>query len=389
MTDTATKPFQRLSDLNPSQIAAIRAIPPFGTQSPPVMTRHYPTSAFTGAQRFAEEQAKVFRRMAVPVIPSALLPEPGTAIAHDGYGLPLLIARDKAGTVRVFLNACQHKGAKLIEDCDVHRVARFTCPYHSWTYGLDGRLLAAARADAFEALEKADYALAELAAREFAGLVWAGLDRNNPPDFAQLVPELEDDFAALDLPTAHVYGRRTFAVAANWKLVLEPFMESYHVPRLHAGSIGALFGDITRIIDLLGPHQRKVAGKIDYQPEMLESEPGNIHKVVTFAYQVFPNAVLITSPYYTSLMILMPRSARETLVDYYMLVREPASNAKVEALHARSYELVQQVFGGEDFRAAEISQQGLDSGALERMTYGGMENTIPMFYDELDAQLAR
>lgn len=386
----AKKPrFQQLGDLSASQIAAIRLIPPYGTQPPPVMTRHYPASAFTTAERLGEEKAKLFGRLAVPVIPSALLPDPGTAIAHNGYGLPLLVVRDKAGDVRIFLNACQHKGAMLVEDCAVHRAARFTCPYHSWTYGLDGRLLAAARADAFDALDKADYALAEMPARESAGLIWVGLDRKNPPDFAQLLPALEDDFAALDIPTAHVYGRRTFRVQANWKLVLEPFMESYHVPRLHAGSIGGLFGDITRVIDLIGPHQRKVAGKIDYQPEMLETDGDNIHKIVTFAYQIFPNAVLITSPYYTSLMILMPVTERETLVDYYMLVREAATSEKAEKLHARSYELVQQVFGGEDFRAAEISQQGLDSGALDRLTYGGMENTIPMFYDELDAHLSK
>ena len=154
-----------------------------------------------------------------------------------------------------------------------------------------------------------------------------------------------------------------------------------------ASSIGALFGDITRIIDLLGPHQRKVAGKVNYLPEMLEAEGENIHKTVTFAYQLFPNAVLITSPYYTSIMILMPVSERETVVDYYMMTLESPQSPKAEDLDARSLALVLKVFGEEDFRAAEISQVGLDSGALERMTYGGMENTIPMYYEELEAQL--
>ena len=164
-------------------------------------------------------------------------------------------------------------------------------------------------------------------------------------------------------------------------------MESYHVPRLHAGSIGALFGDITRVVDQIGPHQRKTAGKINFQPEMLDIEGENIHKTVTFAYQVFPNAVVITSPYYTTVMILMPVSERETVLDFYMLTLEPPQSQKGEDLYARSLELVLKVFGDEDFRAAEISQVGLESGALDQMTYGGMESTIPMYYEELEARL--
>ena len=384
----APKPrIQVLGSLNPSQVRAARQIPSYGTQPPPVMTKHYPASNFTAPARFALEQERVFRRMAVPVMPSAMIQAPGTVVAHDGYGLPLLLVRAKDGTVRVFLNACKHKGAKLVESCEVHKASRMTCPYHSWTYGLDGSLLAIARQDAFEAVSKADFALTELASREFGGFIWASLDRHAEPDFSALLPELSADFESLELPRAHVYGRQTFRIKANWKLVLEPFMESYHVPRLHAGSIGALFGDITRIVDLIGPHQRKTAGKVNYQPEMLDIEGENIHKTVTFAYQVFPNAVVITSPYYTSIMILMPVSERETVVDYYMLTLEPPQSQKAEDLYARSLALVLKVFGEEDFRAAEISQVGLESGALDQMTYGGMENTIPMYYEQLEARL--
>lgn len=379
--------FQELDSLSASQIRAVREIPPFGTQPPPAMTKHYPTKNFVDHARFKLEQERVFKRIALPLMPSAMLPEPGNAIAHQGYGLPLLVVRGKDNQVRVFLNACKHKGAKLVESCNVEKASRFTCPYHSWTYGLDGSLLAVARNDAFEAISRSDFALTELQSREFGGLIWVGIDRHQETDFSALVPELGADFDSLELGTAHVYGRRTFRLKANWKLVLEPFMESYHVPRLHKSSIGDLFGDVTRVVDLVGPHQRKTAGKANYHPDMLGSEPGNIHKLVTFAYQLFPSGVLITSPYYISVMILMPASERETVVDYYMLTREAPQTPKAEELYSRSLDLILKVFGEEDFRAAEISQEGLESGALENMTYGGMENTIPMFYDQLEDQL--
>ncbi|MFX6036200.1 hypothetical protein ABTE74_22695, partial [Acinetobacter baumannii] len=80
--------------------------------------------------------------------------------------------------------------------------------YHSWTYGLDGSLITIARQDAFEAVNKADFNLAELPSREFGGLIWACLDRDVEPDFSALVPEIEADLVSLDIPTAHVYGHR-------------------------------------------------------------------------------------------------------------------------------------------------------------------------------------
>ncbi|MBN2973360.1 aromatic ring-hydroxylating dioxygenase subunit alpha [Roseomonas aeriglobus] len=389
-TDTQSPPPRKvatLETLNASQIAAIRAIPEYNTVPPPVLTETRPVSIFLDQARFDQEQASIFRKLAVPVTLSAALPEPGSVIGHEGYGLPLIVARAKDGKVRAFLNACKHKGSKLVEDCAHHKMARLTCPYHAWTYGLDGRLLAVARGDAFEAIDKADYALTELACREHGGIVWVSLNRHAEPDFSALMPELEDDLNALGIPGMTLYGRKTFHVKANWKLVLEPFMESYHVPRLHAGSIGELFGDVTRVIDQFGPHQRKIAGKIRYKPEMLDLPGENIHKTVTHAYQIFPNAVLITSPYYMSFMTLMPKAPGETIVEYFNLVPGEAPNEKVADLYRRSYELVLHVFGNEDFRAAEISHAGLASGALDVVTYGGMENTIPMYYEQLEARL--
>ena len=376
-----------LSTLSESQIAAIRAIPPLSSFELPVLTKRRPVSLFTSRERFDLEQERVFRRQPVPITVSALLPEPGSVLTHNGYGLPLLIVRGKDGEIRCFLNACQHKGAKIVEDCKPHKLARLTCPYHSWTYGLDGRLIAIAREDVFEDLDKRTLGLASVPVREFGGLIWAILDRDAEPDFSSLDPTLGEDLDRLLIGQAHVYGRRTFDVKANWKLVMEPFQENYHVRRLHANSIGSMFIDGPGVVTPFGRHQRKIYGKGNFDPALLDDADQSIHKIVTHIYQLFPNGILITSPYYTSLMILMPRAEDRTTVEYFMLTPGPALSEKVEDLFARSYELIQHVFGNEDFRAAEISQEGLSSGALKEVIYGGMEVTIPAYYDRLDASM--
>lgn len=385
-----------LNSLSTSQIEAIRRIPAHDSGTPPtpiadwlepVIKKTRPASIFLDPNRFALEQRSVFRKLPVPLMPAARLPEPGSAVAHDGYGMALIVSRSRDGTVRTFYNACQHKGSKLVEGCDVQKMARFTCPYHSWTYGLDGKLLAAARAEVFTDFDKSQYNLPSLPTREHAGIIWAVLDADIEPDWSGLDDGFAEDMAHLGVPGAYVYGHKRFDLSANWKLVLEPFMESYHVTRLHASSIGELFTDMASIVSKLGPHQRKVAGKIQFRPSDLDIPEENIHKTVTHAYQIFPNGVLVTSPYYISLMILMPRAVDRTVVDYYMLLPAKPEGEKAESIAQRSYDLILKVFGEEDFRAATITHEGLASGGLKTVTYGGMENTIPTYYEQLERHI--
>jgi phenylpropionate dioxygenase-like ring-hydroxylating dioxygenase large terminal subunit len=376
-----------LADLTPSQIEAIRKIPaekdavvvPFGA------TR--PNAIFTGQNRYDREQERIFRRFPVPVTLSALL-EPGSIVANDSYGFPMLVSRTRDGTIKAFVNACQHKGSKIIEDCAVHKQSRMTCPYHAWTYGIDGKLIGVSRSEAFQGLDKNQRGLIELEAREWGGIVYVQLNRDIPADWSNLSQQVADDFDALGIGSAHVYGRKTFDLQANWKVVLEPFLEGYHVQRLHAASIGDRFQDAPNIVDMFGPNIRQVSGRIGYVPEMLDEEAdGNVHKLVTHAYTTFPNCVVVTSQYYISVMLLMPRGPARTTVEYFMLTPEAASTPKAEEVFARSYELILSVFGGEDFRAAEISQQGLNAGVPEETIYCGLESNIIHYYEAIEALL--
>lgn len=376
---------QTLDLLSESQIDAIRRIPHHDDATPVAIEASRPASIFTDPARYALEQEKVFRRLPVVATLSARLPEPGSVLAHDGYGVPLIFTRDKSGQVRAFLNACQHKGAKVVENCEPHKPGRLVCPYHAWTYKLDGELMGVPRQETFANLDKSQRGLAQVPCFESGGLIWVQLDRHASADFSAVSEQLATDFEAMDIPSAHVYGYRRFDLNANWKLVLEPFLEGYHVQRLHAQSIGDMFADVPNVYERFGRHTRQISGKVNFTPDMLDGPVKNIHELVTHAYLAFPNTVVVTSPYYISVMIIMPRGADRSVVDYFMLTRQAPDNPKAEALYAKSYELILKVFGSEDFRAAEISQEGLESGALDDVVYGGLEQAIPDFYQTLEA----
>lgn len=383
----ATRRITRLRDLSPSQIDAIRAIPAEKDAVVEPNTQTRPRAIYTSADYFEHEQERIFRRFPVPIAPSALL-APGHVVTHDGYGLHLLLSRTREGQIKVFLNSCRHRGAKVVEDEEVHKTNKFVCPYHAWAYGLDGKLIAVPRHEVFKDLDKSQHNLVELESREWGGIIYAQLNRDIKADWSHLAPEIQQDFAALGLPRYHLYNRRKFLLKANWKLAIEPNLEGYHVQRLHANTIGQFYQDSPTRVSMFGINIRQISGRAGYMPGMLDADPdGNIHKLVTHAYVAFPNCVVITSQYYTSVMLMMPRAVDRTAVEYFMLTPTTAEDPVAEDLFRRSFDTIMGVFSGEDFRAAEISQAGFSTGVPEEAIFGGLESCIPMYYDALEQLL--
>ncbi len=377
-----------LSALSDSQIDAIRRIPPHKQNQPPALQERRPVGVFLDEDYWLREKAAIFRAKPVAIAPSASLPEPGMVVAHDGYGLPLLLTRDKAGQIHLFLNACTHKGATLLGDCTARKWSTISCPFHAWTFGLDGRLIGVPREETYADFEKRSRPLTALPCIEQGGLIWGILDPHAEPDFSLLSDQIAQDFTALGLPDWYVYGYRRFELDANWKLVMEPFLEGYHVQRLHINSIGPqgmdMFADVQGIIDRFGVHIRQTSGRGNFSPDAIDNPDINIRSFVTHAYNLFPNTVVITSPYYTSVMIIMPQSAGKSRVDYYMLTESAPDNPKAEDLYALSFATIQDVFGNEDFKASETCHRGLSSGAIPDVIYCGMEMAIPMFYEGIE-----
>jgi phenylpropionate dioxygenase-like ring-hydroxylating dioxygenase large terminal subunit len=379
---------QVLDSLSPGLIEAIRRIPGHDqARAPKAILARRPARIFTDPAHYELERQAIFERSPVPVGVSAQLPAPQMAQAVQAYGRPLLLTRNAKGEVSVFLNVCRHKGSLLVERKEAFKAGRFSCPYHAWTYSIDGKLVGVPRQEVFADLKKDQHDLVRLPAQERGGLIWAVLDREAPADFSGINDELVADWESLNLPRLHLYGHKSFELNANWKLVIEPFLEGYHVQRLHAATVGPLFADVPTVSSLLGDHVRQVSGKADFTPEQLENTGDSIHKTVTITYLAFPNVSVITSPYYVSVMLIQPSAVNRTTVNYYMLTRDPADNDKARELFGRSYEMVLNVFGNEDFRAAAISQTGLESGAVEELVYGGLESQIPVFYEVVERHL--
>ncbi|HEU0283588.1 MAG TPA: aromatic ring-hydroxylating dioxygenase subunit alpha [Sphingomicrobium sp.] len=339
-------------------------------------------SVYIDPLRFEREQRAVFDKLPLLLGPSALLPDNNTAIAHDGYGVPLIASRDGNGRIHVMANVCRHRGTRLIESDEVVSSKRIICPYHAWTYGSDGGLMAIPRPECFPGIDKSDRPLMHFASVESGGFIW--FSRNPDADFGNVFT-LAEDMDAFGMSGLHLYRRKTHEVASNWKQVMDAFLESYHVQRLHAETIAPFFTDGIAAADMIGPHQRAVVGRADYLSDIDRDDWAALRRVLTYTYAFFPTSILIVSPDYINLLVVMPRTVGTCLVEDFMLIPEPPQSPEAEAHWKKSWELLDGgTFAAEDFRAAALCQRGIESGMVKTITVGSLEDGIAAFHQRLD-----
>lgn len=163
------------------------------------------------------------------------LPQRGDYMTLELFGEPIIVVRGGDGAVRAFANTCRHRGARLL--CGKGHRASISCPYHSWTYGLNGELRGAPGMEETEDFRREDYGLIPIRLEAWEGFMFLTFDDSAPPllDHLGNFPDVFQSYSFSDMVCV---GRKEYDLRCNWKIYLENAMEDYHTATVHRKSIG-------------------------------------------------------------------------------------------------------------------------------------------------------
>lgn len=352
-------------------------------------SRSNPASAYTSPARFERELDVLFRDRAVFFGMSADLPEEGSSRAQVVGGVPIVVVRQRDGSLDAFVNACRHRGAPLVEPTSMQGpTTAFRCPYHAWTYELSGELRARpASAGAFDDVTD-ECSLFRRPVAEKHGLVFVRARGDDPIDVDEALAGAEDDLAAFDLGSYTHIETRTAEWNLNWKLFLDTFTESYHIRTLHRDSIAPAFNSDCVIADVFGSNVLSVGLRADVTDEFAKPRDAwSLLPYGTIQYFLVPTGLVVHQLDHVEVWVCEPLAVGRTRTTTSIYAPEPPATERAHDYFVKNLNLLLEVTGSEDFPLMEQIQQTLASGALPEVVYGRVEPPLIHLHDALDAAL--
>lgn len=338
-----------------------------------------PNDVYTNDEFFAHERDTLFAGTWTCVGRGSDAPNPGDVCPVNLMGLPLVMVRGNDGQLRVFHNVCSHRGNRLVaEPCRVTGVIR--CPYHSWTYELDGKLrgtphIGGVGKHEVEGFHRGKHGLRPVPGAEWLDLVFVNLSENAPKFEDHIAPLMDrwkpfvssKDLAQLVIGTTH--ADITMEIAANWKLAVENFCESYHLPWVHPG-----LNKRSRLEDhyhIFGDDSFAGQGTTVYDPDYLDGERfpsfGNWSKdkqAYAEYIALFPNVWFGLHVDHLYTVILNPVAMDRTVESFQFYYLGDAAGERFANKRATSLAAWHEVFA-EDIGVVEGMQLGRRSPAYQ------------------------
>ena len=348
-------------------------------------------SAYRCQDFFELETEQVWRRGWVCVGYACQVSSPGEVLVAEVHDLSVLIVRSKQGDLNAFHNVCRHRGVKLVAEDSRCSVIR--CPYHSWGYSLDGKLLGAPYFQGLDvppqAIErfknqaeqqgnfcKEEYGLLPVRVETWGGLLFVNLSGDARP-LSEWLGDLPDRYARYPLDELQLVSRSEYSITANWKLVAENFMEYYHLPSVHPELCNISGFDNHHRCQGPGMYTGMCTSPISVDPSTvrldLPSFPGLNAKENDTIYFIllFPNVALWIFPNHMLTLLFRPASPQLTIESMDMLIHPSAREEPELEEKLRHIMDFWDMVNKQDIDIVQRVQQGLSSGAYPggRMCY--------------------
>ncbi|MDX2120152.1 MAG: aromatic ring-hydroxylating dioxygenase subunit alpha [Gemmatimonadota bacterium] len=345
-----------------------------------------PRKYFISPEILQEEFQRLFTRQWLCVDREERIAGRGDFFLHEFAGESIIILRDQGGTVRAFYNVCRHRGSKLCEEHQGQFSETIQCPYHAWTYGLDGRLIGAPATHDLEGFRKQDWPLHAVPVATWEGFIFINLSPD-PVPFEESHAPLLDRFRRFNIASLKVGKTIEYDVKANWKLVVQNYSECYHCPLVHPtltkrtpptlGENDLVDGPFLGGYMILAEDAKSMtmSGRVCGLP-VDPALPAEDHDRVYY-YSIMPNMLLSLHPDYVMYHVLWPVAPDRTQIFCHWLFNP-------KSLEPGAFDIEDGVkfwdmTNREDWHVCELSQAGITSRAYTSGPYSRRETVSAAF----------
>ncbi len=344
------------------------------------------SSNYVCERRFALEKQKVFLNSPLLAAMSCELTEAGDSLVFEAAGPSILLVRQNDGSLAAFLNRCVHRGMKLAA---TSRGDAFVCPYHGWRFGLDGHLLSRPRDDAFDPDEARS--LHRVPVSEWAGLIFVCADPAAPEfEAREFLGPMADLIAAMELDQASLVARDALEVDSNWKMALDTFCESYHVPATHPETLAPQLVPLVAIDDSFGRHHR-YSGPNRYmldcvgkpEAEWPQSHYSAVHYLFPNTTFTFADAIDGQTPVF-AMFRLFPGSNPGQALALSTTCKPAGASAEADEAFQALHDHVLHIVRTEDFHMARSLWQNYSSAPQATpVVFGRNEMILQRYHTDL------
>ena len=344
-----------------------------GTRADSIM--EVDTATYNDPVLYEKEMRAIFDTLPFIAGMSSDLSKPGDFININEFGTPILVTRNKQGVVKAFVNSCRHRGSALVFE-PRGNCAGFSCPYHGWSYNLDGKLLGVAQASDFGEVDKSQYGLIEIQAEERHGIIFVATRPGATFDLDDyLGQEMQEELAQWNI--AELQHAKTGAIPldGNWKLTLEAFLEVYHFDVTHKNNLAIVaYGDATEI-RTLGKHVFfAIPMKSIMELENIPEEEWVPEKHIMFGYTLYPGTLMNITPVIMAFYAMYPVALHKSGVRHSIYARLDMSDPANRALGEQTWESSNGIVQREDYPFGITSPQaGIHREAVPKFLFGRNE----------------
>jgi len=348
---------------------------------------------YTDPEQFQREKNELFRNYPQFVGPSCIVPEAGDYFAFDDTGVPILIVRQGDGGLKAFVNICSHRGAPLNE-CDHGKAKKgrlFACPYHGWTYDLEGKLIGVPFGkEGFDSIDRDTLGLRPLDVQEKHGMIFVMPNPDNTFDIDDVLGGIQERLSGFGFEDHYYLGAKRVFTNFSWKLNMDTFHEYYHFEFLHPNSIATMAYSNTANYKQYGRnHSMGSPALAINELRDIPEEEWEPRKYSSYVNYIFPNTVIFVVQDHFQTWRVYPIAPDRSVVYHSMFLPEEPATPELRQHYEEYFQMINDVAVGEDYSLVDKVNRGLKAGIARKVLVGRNEPGVQNMHRQLHQVLGQ